>query len=169
MDAESVVLGLLDTGHYVFDPLPIAVDIELEDLGVAASGCGLLQGGLGDRTDHMHSAELGGSLGCVGTCAGGEDLQGADGGQHDGDAQVVAEEGGGGVDLGDVHQHPGAEGYAVEGEPVASHGSLGLGAAYQVVPRALNKVLAGSLHYLFVADKVGGHVESPRPGCQGWQ
>ena len=55
----------------------------------------------------------------------------------------------------------GAEGYAVEGEPVAPHGGLGLGAAYEVVPRALDEVLAGFLHYLFVADKVGGHVCSP--------
>ena len=109
----------------------------------------------------MHGAELSGRLGSVGASSGGEDLEGADGGQHDGDTQVVAKEGGGGVDLGDVDQHPRTEGHAVEGEAVAAHGGFGLGASHEIVPCPLNQVLAGLLHYFFVADKVGGHVDTP--------
>ena len=55
---------------------------------------------------------------------------------------MVAEQGARWVDRRDVDQDARAKRDPVEAEPVAPHGGLGLGAADQIVPRALLEVLA---------------------------
>ena len=121
----------------------------------------MFEGWLGDGADDVHDSEVGCGSGGCGSGLGVEDLEGADGGEDGRDAKIVAEEGGGGVYLGYVAQDAGAEGDAVEGQPVAAHGGLGFGRAYEVVPGSLGKVLAGALDDFFVAEELGCQVWSP--------
>jgi hypothetical protein len=67
-------------------------------------------------------------------------LQRADGRQDHRQAQLLAQHRGAGIDSLDVAQDARAEGEGVDGETVPLLGGLGLGAAHQVVPRALWEV-----------------------------
>src|SRR4051812_4884168 len=75
-----------------------------------------------------------------------ENLERADGGDHDRQAQFAAEYLGGRVDPGDVAQDPRPECYLVEGHAVAAHGGFGLRGAGDIVPGVLVEPGAGFAH-----------------------
>src|SRR5579883_3067306 len=148
------VAGPLDARQQVFDPLQVAVHIELEDLGRLRRRGRLLQVRLGDGTDGMHDAKVGGGSGHLRGAVRVELLQPADGREDGRNAQLVAQERCRRVDVRHVHQDARPEGDPVERRPVSPQRRLRLGAAGQVVPAALAQPPSRLLDDLFGRDKV---------------
>ena len=95
-----------------------------------------------------------------------EHLQRADRGQDGRDAQLLAQEGGRRIDVGDVDQDARSECDAVEGEPIPTECRLRFRAADQVVPRALIQATAGFPNEFLVADEIESQAKSlPRYRC----
>src|SRR5258708_34613891 len=112
----------------------------------------------------MHDAELGGRPGDCDGALRVEDLQGADRRQNGGDAQFLAQEGDGWIDVRDVDQDAWSERDFVEGEPVAAQGRFGLRATDQIVPGALWEATAGFPNEFLIADEVESQAWRP-PLC----
>src|SRR3982075_1922697 len=88
----------------------------------------------------MRGAESCRRSGHGGACAGIEQFECADGGDHDRQAQVSAEFLDRCIDLCNVSKHAPPECYLVERHAIAAHGGLGLGGADNVVPGILVEV-----------------------------
>src|SRR5258706_88737 len=139
--AEGGVSAGDRSADLVFDEVVVAADIELKNAQRARRCLGdFLQARLGHRAQHMGGTE---SLGRArDACAGAriEDLERADRGQHDRQAQFAAEELDGGVHLGDIAQHARPECDLIECHAVAAHGGVGLGGSDNVVAGILIKL-----------------------------
>ena len=91
-EAKARVSGCLHLIEYVGNPVPVAVDVELEDLGVRGSGGDVLERMSGDLADRLQDAELGCRLGSGDASIGGEPNESADGREEDRNAELVVEE-----------------------------------------------------------------------------
>ena len=156
-DAQPYVSRLLDSRHALLYPRPVAVQIELEDLGIVNRRGDGFQARVRYRTHYVHRAELRSRPRRAGAGVRMEDLQRADRRQQRRDSQLSTQKRRGCVHARHVHQHARTERHAVESQPVAPHRRLRLRRARQVVPRALLQILARALHYLFVAQKLDRH------------
>src|ERR687886_367448 len=96
---QGRIAGLFHPADDVLDPLHVAVDVELKDLGGWGGRGGLLKGRLGGRAHDVHDAELGRAAGGRHRALRIEDLERADRRQQGRDPQLVAEEGCRRVDL----------------------------------------------------------------------
>ena len=101
--------------------------------------------------------------------AGIEDLERADRRDHDRQAQFAAEYLGGGVDLGDIAQHPRPERDLVERHAVAAHGGLGLRGADDIIPGVLVQPGAGLAHeFVEILEFFAAGAEFDIPAPAGW-
>ena len=133
-DAEGIVAGVHRLLHPVGDPGIVAAHIELVDLGARAALHDVLEAERGHRADQHPDIAGAGALGDGDATAGLEGFQRSDGRQHDGQADLLAEDFGGRIDLRNVAQHARLEGDRVESQPVAAQRGFGFGAADQIIP-----------------------------------
>ena len=135
-DAEPRVAVGDGAPHVIVHEAVVAADVELEDAEVVGRLGDGLQPGVADGGQHLRHAELRGGLRRGGAAARREALDRADRREHHRDADGLAEERAGRVDLGDVAQHARAEGEGVDRQAVAAQRGLRLGAPDEVVPRS---------------------------------
>src|SRR5262249_2736779 len=138
----------------VANPVHVAADVKLEDLRPVAGLRYLFKAGLRDGADHGYRAEFTGTGRRRRAAVGRDQLERADRRDADGKEELGAEEGGRGVDLGDVDEDARPEGNLVEGGAIATQGRLRLRPANEVIPRALVERLARGKDYRFEGVKI---------------
>ena len=101
----------------------------------------------------MADAELVGGAGGRRSTIGGEAFDGADRGEHDGQAQLSTEPASTDVDSGHVAQHPRSKAEGIERQAVAAERRLGLRASDQIVPGVGGEVRLRRPHQLVEGEE----------------
>ena len=158
---ERHVAGPLHPPDDLRSPLEVAAHVELEDLGRWGRGGGLLELDLRARAHRVHDPKLGGGAGRSLGAFRVEEVQPTDRREDGWDAQLLAQEGGGRIDLGHVDQDARPEGDPIEGGAIPAERRFRLGTAGNVVPGTLVQAASRFLDDLLVADKITSHGSPP--------
>jgi hypothetical protein len=104
--------------------------------------------GVGDAAGEADNPEGAGSPHRFDRAEWRDGVQRSDRRDDDRDAQALAQQGSGRVDLGNVPEHPWAEGEALEPQPVALVGDLGAGGARDMVAHPIRQPVLGHRDHL---------------------
>ena len=138
-DSVAVANGALDV---IVDPGRVAADIKLIETQRIGCRCGeVLEPGIADRAEHVRGTERVRRAHHRQGTGRMEAFQRSDRGEHDREPELAPEVAHRGIDVADVAQHPRPERDGVERHAVAPQRCFGFGAAYDVVPIVLVKVL----------------------------
>jgi hypothetical protein len=115
---------------------------------------------LGHGADEVDGAESLGGFRDGDSTLGSYRLQRADRCEHHGNSELRSKKCRRRIDIRNIDEHPRSKGEAVQSGSIAAHRGFGLGAAGEIVPDVLRKILARGHDDFLVGYKIDCHIAS---------
>ncbi len=159
-EAERRIASPFDASQNVFNPLHVALDVELENFWAAVRVSDFFQTRLGHGADEIDRAKFFGCLCYRNAAVRSDRLKRSDGSEHNRHLKFVAKESCGSIYSRDIYKHARAKREAIQSVAVSAHSHLRLCAACEVMPNVVGKIAPRGDNDFLVGNKVECHVIS---------